>query len=132
MRTTCAGKTGRRGDYRLWRGVGDDNGPERQPAGPSASACEPYRGVIELGLSRGRTGKAIWQDLADSHGFSASYQSLQCSAGKLRKSAVLETRAVIETAPGEEAQVDYGSGPVVRDPQTGKDRRTRLFVLTLG
>ena len=39
---------------------------------------------------------------------------------------------VIETAPGEEAQVDYGTGPMVRDPQTGKYRRTRLFVLTLG
>ena len=31
----------------------------------------------------------------------------------------------------EEAQVDYGDGPMVRDPQTGKYRRTRLFVLTL-
>jgi hypothetical protein len=28
--------------------------------------------------------------------------------------------------------VDYGAGPMVRDPQTGKYRRTRLFVLTLG
>src|SRR5207245_11304095 len=36
------------------------------------------------------------------------------------------------TAVGEEAQVDYGSGPMVRDPQSGKYRRTRLFVLTLG
>jgi hypothetical protein len=36
------------------------------------------------------------------------------------------------TAAGEEAQVDYGSGPMVRDPQGGKYRRTRLFVLTLG
>jgi hypothetical protein len=39
---------------------------------------------------------------------------------------------VIVTAPGEEGQVDYGSGPMVRDPQTGKYRRTRLFVMTLG
>jgi hypothetical protein len=39
---------------------------------------------------------------------------------------------VILTAPGEEAQVDYGTGPMVRDPDTGKYRRTRLFVLTLG
>ena len=39
---------------------------------------------------------------------------------------------MIETAPGEEAQVDYGSGPMVRDPQNGRYRRTRLFVLTLG
>jgi len=39
---------------------------------------------------------------------------------------------VIETAPGEEAQVDYATGLMVRDAQTGKYRRTRLFVLTLG
>ena len=39
---------------------------------------------------------------------------------------------MIVTAPGEEAQVDYGDGPMVRDPETGKYRRTRLFVLTLG
>jgi transposase len=44
----------------------------------------------------------------------------------------LEPCAVIETAPGEEAQVDYGDGPTVRDPESGKYRRTRLFVLTLG
>lgn len=39
---------------------------------------------------------------------------------------------VIVTAPGQEAPVDYGPGPMVRDPETGKDRCTRLFVLTLG
>jgi hypothetical protein len=43
-----------------------------------------------------------------------------------------EVRVVIITAPGEEAQVDYGSRPMVRDPQTGKFRRTRLFALTPG
>ena len=29
----------------------------------SASACEPFREAIELGLSRGRDATAIWQDL---------------------------------------------------------------------
>jgi transposase len=43
-----------------------------------------------------------------------------------------EARAIIETKLGEEAQVDYGTGPMVRDPHSGKYRRTRLFVLTLG
>src|SRR5207253_2292067 len=38
----------------------------------------------------------------------------------------------IVPAPGEEAQVDYGEGPMVREPQTGRYRRTRLFVMTLG
>jgi hypothetical protein len=39
---------------------------------------------------------------------------------------------VILTKAGEESQVDYGTGPMVRDPHSGKYRRTRLFVLTLG
>ncbi len=50
----------------------------------------------------------------------------------LRGAAAPEARAIIETKLGEEAQVDYGTGPMVRDPDTGKYRRTRLFVLTLG
>jgi transposase len=105
--------------------------PEPPGRSPSASVCEQYRELIELGLSHGRNAKAIWQDLVDSHSFTASYQSVQRFIGKLRRSAP-EARAVIETAPGEEAQVDYGSGPMVRDAQTGKYRRTRLFVMTLG
>jgi hypothetical protein len=106
---------------------------EPQPRGSrAASACEPHRELIELGLSRGRNSKAIWQDLVDGHGFAVGYQSVQRFVGKLRRTAEPEARAVIQTAPGEEAQVDYGSGPMVRDPQSGKYRRTRLFVLTLG
>ena len=50
----------------------------------------------------------------------------------LRGTSSPEARVVITTAPGEEAQVDYGDGPMVRHPETGKYRRTRLFVLTLG
>jgi len=51
---------------------------------------------------------------------------------KLRGSHRPEAAGIILTAPGEEGQVDYGSGPMVRDLKTGKYRRTRLFVLTLG
>jgi hypothetical protein len=39
---------------------------------------------------------------------------------------------IIQTASGEEGQVDYGDGPMVRHPETGKYRRMRLFVFTLG
>jgi transposase len=75
---------------------------------------------------------AIFQDLVDGHGFAAKYASVKRFVGKLRGSAAPEARVVIQTAPGEEAQVDYGTGPMVRDPKTGRYRRTRLFVLTLG
>jgi transposase len=107
------------------------SGP-RPGRSPSASACEAYREVIELGLSRGRNAMAIWQDLVDGHGFTAGYQSVKRFLQKLRGTPATEACAVIETPAGEEAQVDYGSGPMVRDPQIGRYRRTRLFVLTLG
>jgi transposase len=106
---------------------------ERQPGrSPTSSACEPYREVIELGLSRGRNAMAIWQDLVDDHGFTGRYNSVKRFVGKLRGITTPEARVVIETAAGEEAQVDYGDGPMVRDPNTGKYRRMRMFVLTLG
>ena len=38
---------------------------------------------------------------------------------------------MIHTRPGEESQVDYGQGPMVRHPESGKYVRTRLFVFTL-
>lgn len=51
---------------------------EPKPADkPSASISAVYREAIELGLSRGRNAMAIWQDLVDSQGFTASYQSVQ-------------------------------------------------------
>ena len=106
---------------------------EPQPSrSPSASACAPYRDAIELGLSRGRNAMAIWQDLVDIYGFAGGYQSVRRFVHKLHPSSSLEACAVIETAPGEEAQVDYGTGPMVRDPISGKYRRMRLFVMTLG
>jgi transposase len=107
--------------------------PVPRPArAPSASACEPYRTLIAEALGRGRNAMAIWQDLVDDHGFSARYASVRRFVQTLRGATPPEARVVITTAPGDEAQVDYGEGPMVRHPTTGKYRRTRLFVLTLG
>ena len=107
---------------------------EQQPPQPvpSTSLCEPFRDAIELGLSKGRNAMAIWQDLVSESGFDGGYQTVKRFVRKLRGNQPPQPRAVIITAPGEESQVDYGTGAMVRDPQTGKYRRTRLFVLTLG
>ena len=102
------------------------------PEPPSASACAPYREIIELSLSRGRNAMSIWQDLVSDHGFSGSYQSMKRFVRKLRGSQRPGAVGIIQTGPGEEGQVDYGDGPMVRHPKTGKYRRTRLFVMTLG
>jgi transposase len=113
--------------------VGASAAPEPQPGrSPSASACVPYREVIQRGRSCGRNAMAIWQDLVDTCGFAAGYQSVRRFVRKLEGGPCPEACVVIQTAPGEEAQVDYGTGPMVRDPHSGKYRRMRLFVLTLG
>jgi transposase len=110
----------------------DPAAPPRPGRAPSASACEPYREMIADALARGRNAVAIWQDLVDDHGFAARYASVRRFVVQLRGRTSPEARVVITTAPGEEGQVDYGDGPMVRDRGTGKYRRTRLFVLTLG
>ncbi len=99
---------------------------------PVASACEPHREFIEEALSRGRLAKAIYQDLVTTSGFGARYVSVLRFVTKLRGARTPEPHAIITTAPGEEAQVDYGDGPMVRDSATGKYRRMRLFLMTLG
>ncbi len=113
--------------------ITDSDPPPRPQHNPSASACEPYRELIEQAVSLGRDGMAIWQDLVDDYGFSHSYQSVGRFVRKLRGERVPEAHPVIETAPGEEGQVDYaGDGPMVRHSESGKYRRMRMFVFTLG
>ena len=99
---------------------------------PCASACEPYRDLIVEALGRRRNAMAIWQDLVDDHGFAGRYASVGRFVRRLRAQAPVDARVVITTAPGEEAQVDYGEGPMVRPSPGASYRRTRLFVLTLG
>lgn len=111
--------------------------PEKEPitlpaSKRSASECEPYRETIALALNRGRNAMSIWQDMVSEYGFTGGYLSVQRFVRKLRGSLGPEPAGIIFTGPGEECQVDYGTGPMVRDPQSGKYRRTRLFVMTLG
>jgi len=110
----------------------EKQGAPSDPSPPSASVCEAYRELIEQNLARGRNGKAIWQDLVSDHGFAGGYQAVKRFVRKLRGPRLPEAAGIILTPMGEEAQVDYGSGPMVRHPQSAKYRRTRLFVLTLG
>ncbi len=102
------------------------------PVPRSLSSAEPCREIIEPALMRGRNAMAIWQDLVSDHGFGGSYEAVKRFVRKLRGVTGPAAAGIIQTGPGEEAQVDYGTGPMVRDPKTGKYRRTRLFVMTLG
>jgi transposase len=110
--------------------VSTDSTPSRSP---QTSACALYREEIADALARGRNAMGIWQDLVDRQGFRHGYASVRRFVRTLQAATPVEARVIITTAPGEEGQVDYGGdGPMVRDAVTGKYRRARLFVLTLG
>ena len=101
--------------------------PPSSPAG-RVSACEPYRDLIEEKLSRGRNAKAVWQDLVTDHGYPGNYQTVKRFVRKLQGSRLPQALGSSSPRQGKKPK----SRPLVRDPQTGKYRRTRLFVLTLG
>ena len=114
--------------------VSTDSAPVIRPGrSPRSSAAEPHREFIEASVLLGRDSMAIWQDLVDDHGFVHGYASVRRFVSRLRATpAITEAHPVITTAPGEEAQVDYGTGPMVRPSPGAPYKRTRLFVLTLG
>lgn len=106
-------------------------GPEVPAGSPrSRSACEPHRDFIEAEAAKGRNAVAIYQDLVEHHGYPGAYNAVKRFVGKLRPHEP-KISCRFETAPGQEAQVDYGEGALTRHPQTGKYRWPRLFVMKL-
>ncbi|MCA2967503.1 MAG: NAD(P)H-binding protein [Acidobacteriaceae bacterium] len=65
----------------------------------------------------------IYQELANRHAFSGHYASVKPFVRPFRQRRPGPSAcAVIVTPPGEEAQVDYGRGPILRSPTTNRHR----------
>jgi transposase len=93
------------------------------------SLCEPWRQVIVGKLEAGLTAQRIYQDLVSEHGFAGKYSSVRRFVRSLEQKQALPFRRM-ECAPGEEAQVDFGTGIPIRQPD-GKRRRTHVFRIVL-
>ncbi len=104
----------------------------RPARAPSASVCAPFREEILEAIRKGRNAMAIWQDIVDRYGFRGRYASVRRYVRQVRGGLAPKPAGIIQTAPGEEAQVDYGEGSMVRDSATGKYRCTQLFGMMLG
>jgi transposase len=102
--------------------------PELGP-GRQASFCEPWRQVILDKLQLGLTAQRIYQDLVSEHGFSGKYHSVRRFVRRLGHHQPLPFRRM-ECEPGQEVQVDFGSGIPIRQPD-GKRRRTHVFRMVL-
>lgn len=99
-------------------------------AGSNVSSVDPYREVVEELLTQGVEMVAIHQRLVRHHGYQGSYSSVRRFVRRLRPRC-REVVVRIETAPGQQAQVDFGGAGKMRDPATGRLRQAWCFVMTL-
>ena len=103
-------------------------GSGRQSSG-CRSECAAFRQIIEAKLDQGLTAKRIHQDLVAEHGFASKYHSVRRFVRTLGQTSPLPMRRM-ECSPGEEVQVDLGTGgPIVQ--ADGRRRRTHVFRIVL-
>jgi transposase len=105
------------------------SGAAAEASDPTRSACEPWRDVIVAKLAQGLTAQRIFQDLVTDHGFAAAYHSVRRFVRQLGRQRPLPFRRM-ECAPGDEAQVDFGTGAPIQLAD-GKRRRTHVFRIVL-
>jgi transposase len=94
------------------------------------STLEPYRKAIEKWVGEGIRGTTIHQALKRKYAFAGSYSSVRRFIQGLSETNPQVT-TVLEFAPGEAAQVDFGKGPEIIDVHTGEVFKTWFFVMTL-
>ncbi len=93
------------------------------------SECEPWRDVIQAKCDLGLSAQRIYQDLVAEHSFTGAYYSVRRFIRRLAPTTELPFRR-LECGPGEEAQVDFGTGARIVGPD-GKRRKTHLFRIVL-
>lgn len=70
------------------------------------SVLEPYKEYIDIQASKGLTAIRIYQDLQKEFGYNASYDTVRKYLRNLKKDNT--AYMVLNSLPGEEAQVDFG------------------------
>lgn len=99
------------------------------PPPQTTSSVEPYRDLV-LQLHRdGVDGTAIRERIGEL-GFAGSVSALYRFLHHLAPTEP-DVTVRVETAPGEEAQVDFGYAGHMLDPKTGLKRKAWAFVMTL-
>lgn len=102
--------------------------PRERP--PVPSSIEPYRGQVKAWHEQQIAGTTIYRALVRNQQFAGSYSSVRRFLQGLEASSPVAT-TVLDFAPAEAAQVDFGAGPQLIDIATGEVRSTWVFVMTL-
>jgi transposase len=104
-------------------------GPAPQPP-RVPSSVEPHRETVVRLLDDGVEMSAIHARLRDDHKYSGTYSSVRRFVHQICPTEP-EATVRVHTAPGEEAQVDFGSVGSLYDPVRGCARPAHVFVATL-
>ncbi|WP_084319498.1 IS21 family transposase [Deferrisoma camini] len=96
----------------------------------AGSSLERYRDEITRWVELGIQGTTIHEALCRKHGYTGHYSSVRRFLQGIRK-ANPQATVMLEFAPGEAAQVDFGKGPTIPHPLTGEPQLTWVFVMTL-
>ncbi len=111
-------------------GVGD--GPVRC----YVSSVDPWRKVIKKKAAEGVGPKAIHDWLVRTEaGYTGHYSSVLRMVRRLKRAggvAAEDVALIVDTAPGEVAQVDFGYAGKFFDEATGRVRKAWVFVMVLG
>ncbi len=91
------------------------------------SLCEPFRVLIQTKIEQGLSAQRIFQDLVSEHGFAGRYPSVRRFVRQQHPQEELPFRR-LDCGPGEEAQVDFGQGAFIKEPNS---RRYRPHVLRI-
>jgi len=95
------------------------------------SRVERFRDRVEQWAASGHTPQQIFRKLQrEDTSFDGSLGSVKRFLNKLGAKRP-EGFVVLHFEPGEAAQVDFGSGPILPHPETNKPTRTHIFVMTL-
>lgn len=104
-------------------------GPGPQPP-KIASSVEQFGEIVKTLRKQGVEMVAIWQRLRDNYGYSGSYSAIRRYVHQLEPKEP-EVYARVQTAPGQEMQVDFGEVGQLYDPASGAMRTGYVFVATL-
>ncbi len=94
------------------------------------STVAPHDEVVRTLLDQGVEMTAIFDRLSNDYGFTGSYSAVRRYVRHIRPPEP-KVCVRVQTAPGEEAQVDFGSVGPLFDPLTGRLRPAYVFVATL-
>jgi transposase len=95
------------------------------------STVEPYREKIQAWLKQGIEMTAIWLRLQENYGYKGGYSSIRRFVHKLEP-VEPEVFIRVQSEPGEDMQVDFGTVGQLYDPGTKRLRTAYVFVATLG